>query len=83
MTEGPAADLDRAEVREALTSAISKLNPGHREAFVMKHLEGCSYERMSDLMGVSVSALKMRVHRAREELQEALAGLVSTEWSRR
>lgn len=78
---GPSRDLERSELRRTMEAAIDELTPGLREAFVMKHLEGCSYERMSDLMGVSVSALKMRVHRAREELQEKLVGLAPAEWS--
>ena len=78
---GPGGDLERSELRRTLEEAIDGLTPGLREAFVMKHLEGCSYERMADLMGVSISALKMRVHRAREELQGKLASLVPAEWS--
>ena len=38
----------------------------------MKHVEGLSYQEMEELLGVSVPALKMRVHRAREDLQELL-----------
>ena len=38
----------------------------------MKHVEGWSYTEMSDTLDVSVAALKMRVHRAREELQVLL-----------
>ena len=34
----------------------------------MKHVEGWSYSEMSETLRVSVPALKMRVHRAREEL---------------
>ena len=34
----------------------------------MKHVEGWSYSEMSATLRVSVPALKMRVHRAREEL---------------
>ena len=38
----------------------------------MKHVEGRSYEEMADMLGTSVGALKMRVHRAREALQKLL-----------
>jgi len=48
------------------------LAPSLREAFVMKHVEGRSYEEMADLLGTTVGALKMRVHRAREALQVLL-----------
>ena len=43
-----------------------------REAFVMKHVEGRSYEEMAVLLDATVGALKMRVHRAREALQKLL-----------
>jgi RNA polymerase sigma-70 factor, ECF subfamily len=39
---------------------------------VLRHVEGLAYEAMADLLGVSVSALKMRVLRAREALAAAL-----------
>ena len=38
----------------------------------MKHVEGMSYQEMGELLGASVPALKMRVHRARDDLQESL-----------
>lgn len=69
---GPERDLDRHELHEALEAALDRLPPEQREAFVMKHAEGRSYEEMSELLGASVGALKMRVHRARENLMELL-----------
>ncbi len=68
----PAEDLDRTELRNDLDDALEKLAPSLREAFVMKHVEGRSYEEMADLLGTTVGALKMRVHRARESLQALL-----------
>lgn len=64
--------VERNELRSALDHALAKLSDEHREAFVLKHLEERSYEEMSTLLGVSVAALKMRVHRAREALRSAL-----------
>lgn len=68
----PDQDLDRTELRQDLDSALAELAPSLREAFVMKHVEGRSYEEMADLLGTTVGALKMRVHRAREALQALL-----------
>jgi RNA polymerase sigma-70 factor (ECF subfamily) len=68
----PAEDLDRTELRQDLDSALAQLAPSLREAFIMKHVEGRSYEEMADLVGTTVGALKMRVHRAREALQVLL-----------
>jgi RNA polymerase sigma-70 factor, ECF subfamily len=68
----PDQDLDRTELRSDLDQALAELAPSLREAFVMKHVEGRSYEEMADLLGTTVGALKMRVHRAREALQALL-----------
>ncbi len=68
----PEEDLDRTELRTDLDRALAALAPSLREAFVMKHVEGRSYEEMADLLGTTVGALKMRVHRAREALQVLL-----------
>ena len=55
-----------------LDAALAKLPTSLREAFVMKHVEGRSYEEMADFLNTTVGALKMRVHRAREALQALL-----------
>ncbi len=65
----PDEDLDRTELRSDLDRALASLAPSLREAFVMKHVEGRAYEEMAVLLGTTVGALKMRVHRAREALQ--------------
>lgn len=72
------ADVDKSDAavrwdqRRRLSVALDRLAPDQREAFLLKHLEGWSYEEMADRLGVGVPALKMRVHRAREELQRLL-----------
>jgi RNA polymerase sigma-70 factor (ECF subfamily) len=68
----PDEDLDRTELRTDLDRALAMLPASLREAFVMKHVEGRSYEEMADLLGTTVGALKMRVPRAREALQALL-----------
>src|SRR5215207_9593348 len=50
----------------------SEDHPEEREAFLLKHVEEMGYEEMSELTGVGVSALKMRVKRACERLRVLL-----------
>jgi RNA polymerase sigma-70 factor, ECF subfamily len=52
--------------------ALSELPDEQREAFLMKHLEGRTYGDMAALTDESVTTMKIRVHRAREELQAGL-----------
>ena len=68
----PERALEQLDLRSRIDSALRRLPVDQREAFVMKHVEGMSYQEMGELLGVSVPALKMRVHRAREDLQELL-----------
>ncbi|HZD04018.1 MAG TPA: RNA polymerase sigma factor, partial [Longimicrobiales bacterium] len=56
-----------------LRTALDGLGTEHRDAFLMKHLEGLSYQQIADVTGTSVSAAKMRVHRAREALRARLS----------
>lgn len=70
--ETPEEELDRGELRSDLDRALAALPASLREAFVMKHVEGRSYEEMAELLDTTVGALKMRVHRAREALQALL-----------
>ena len=76
---GPLADatdneaaLERAEQLAMIEQALARLAPDKREAFMLKHVEGLSYEEMAAVTGERIPTLKMRVHRAREALLRAL-----------
>lgn len=68
----PEEAAEHGELRMRIHEALGRLTADEREAFVLKHLEGFSYEEMSEMLDASVSALKMRVHRARDGLQGLL-----------
>jgi len=68
----PERETELGRVREEIDRALQTLAVEQREAFLMKHVEGWSYAEMAEALKVSVPALKMRVHRAREELQGLL-----------
>ncbi|MBX6362371.1 MAG: sigma-70 family RNA polymerase sigma factor [Gemmatimonadetes bacterium] len=68
----PARDLDRSELAAVLEDALARLPESLREAFLLKHVEGRSYDEIATMLDASVPALKMRVHRAREALKAML-----------
>jgi RNA polymerase sigma-70 factor, ECF subfamily len=70
--DDPAGDLERGEAVTRVEQALGRLSAEKREAFLLKHVEGLSYEEMAARTGERVPALKMRVHRAREALLEEL-----------
>lgn len=64
----PSGDITVEDVQRALGGIAPKL----REAFLLKHVEGLSYQEMMGVTGASESALKMRVKRACEALERML-----------
>lgn len=59
-------------LRDAIGRALAQLEPAQREAFLLKHVEQLSYEEMHAITGIGISALKMRVQRACDRLQDLL-----------
>jgi RNA polymerase sigma-70 factor (ECF subfamily) len=67
--------LSQQQVAQELDQAIQRLPPLYREAFILKHLEGLSYEEMEEILGVSGDTLKMRVYKGRVQLSRELTAL--------
>jgi RNA polymerase sigma-70 factor (ECF subfamily) len=78
--EVPALGADPAEIaaaRErfaAVARAIMALPPKQRAALVLRDFEGLSYERVAEVMEVSLAAVKGRIHRARLAVMKEVAG---------
>lgn len=72
----PERDAVARQSLEALGDAVAGLPPATRNAFVLFYLENLSYEEISEATGVGVSALKVRVHRARALLRRRLGGVL-------
>jgi RNA polymerase sigma-70 factor, ECF subfamily len=68
----PEKDAEGEEIRRHIWGALDALTPEQKEAFVLKHVEGRTYEEIAAVMDLSVASLKMRVHRAREALRGLL-----------
>lgn len=68
------AEAERGELSAIIAEALDELTVEQREAFVLKHVDGRSYEEIAALTGTGVDALKMRVHRARDSLRAKLEG---------
>ena len=62
------ASSDRAELRDAL----DQLPPEHREAIVLREIEGLSYKEIAAVTGAPIGTVMSRLSRARARLQEAL-----------
>ncbi|HZN93332.1 MAG TPA: sigma-70 family RNA polymerase sigma factor [Myxococcales bacterium] len=68
-----------AELGEAIERATDRLPEGYREVFLLKDVEGLSYEQIAEITGDSVAAIKSRLHRARLSLRETIDQFYSEE----
>lgn len=70
---------DAAELLAEIDAAVEVLRPGFREAFVLYHENGQSYEQIARALGRPVGTVKTWLHRARMEVLKRLQrrGMVS------
>jgi RNA polymerase sigma-70 factor (ECF subfamily) len=66
---GPAEIWERAETAEAVWAALQKLTPPQRAAVVSRYFLGLSEAEMAEALACSPSAVKWRLHAARERLR--------------
>lgn len=66
----PDQEVEEKEWEKILYEALNNITQDFAQAFLLKYRDEMTYKAMSDRLGVSISALKVRVHRARKELKE-------------
>jgi RNA polymerase sigma-70 factor, ECF subfamily len=64
--------LERRETHELVRRLIDQLPDGYREVLLIRDIDGLDTEEAANLLGLSVSALKVRLHRARQALRTLL-----------
>src|SRR5215471_497056 len=71
--EIPSEALEKKEMRQKLREAVEQLPPIYREVLVLRDLEELNQEETASALGISVTLVKVRLHRARMMLQKLLA----------
>ncbi|MCX7929340.1 MAG: sigma-70 family RNA polymerase sigma factor [Chlorobi bacterium] len=66
-----------AELEAALHNALQKLPLDYRLPYILRELEGLSNEEAANVLGLSISAFKSRLHRARAFVRTALRDFVT------
>ncbi len=66
------------ELRDVLQRAIDDLPPDYRTALVLHDVEGLSNPDIAETLGISLPAVKSRVHRSRLFVRQKLAGYLQT-----
>jgi RNA polymerase sigma-70 factor (ECF subfamily) len=69
----PDEELLSAEARQEMDRAIAELPETLRSAFVLRDIQGLSGSETAEVLGITVQAVKSRLHRARLRLRDALS----------
>ena len=76
----PAVGADEAlagkEVERALEEGIRALEPIYREVLLLRDVEGLTAPEVAEVLGVSVAAVKSRLHRARLSVRAHVAPIL-------
>lgn len=71
----PVARAEAAGLRHHLTDALRRLPPGLRQVVVLRDVYDLPHDAIAAELGISVTAAKVRLHRARRRLREDLYAL--------
>lgn len=77
-SDAPAPDEHAAsrQLGELVTRSLDELSDEHREVLLLRDVEGLTAAEAATVLGISVDALKSRLHRARAALRESLRPLL-------
>lgn len=67
---GPEEKIVQKELRECINRVLKKLEREQAEVLIMHDIDELSYDEISHILGAGLSAIKMRIHRARLAFQQ-------------
>jgi RNA polymerase sigma-70 factor (ECF subfamily) len=73
--ESPLDAVEAKELGGAIELAIGRLRPEYRSCILLRHVEGRAYEEIAEMLDLPLGTVKTYIHRARNELRQALAHL--------
>jgi RNA polymerase sigma-70 factor (ECF subfamily) len=73
--ESPLDTVEAKELGSEIEAAIGRLRPEYRSCILLRHVEGRAYEEIAEILDLPLGTVKTYIHRARNELRQALAHL--------
>jgi RNA polymerase sigma-70 factor (ECF subfamily) len=73
--ESPLDTVEAKELGGQIEAAIATLRPEYRSCILLRHVEGRAYEEIAQILNLPLGTVKTDIHRARNELRQALGHL--------
>ena len=77
----PSEELQRKELRAALTRAMASLDAKYREVLICRDVQHLSIAETSQVLGIAEASVKTRLLRARLQMRDALAPGIDGSWT--
>ncbi len=68
----PQKEVEMGQIKSCIAAAVGSLDPEYREVYVKREIEGIPSEEVAEQLGLTVAAVKSRLHRARDRVRESL-----------
>jgi RNA polymerase sigma-70 factor (ECF subfamily) len=68
----PEEHLDSDRVCNRVQGALMQLNEDYRTVVVLKHMSGCSYQQISEILQLPTKTVKSRLYTARQLMKKTL-----------
>jgi RNA polymerase sigma-70 factor (ECF subfamily) len=81
-SEQPGNRLERAETQNQVRACINLLPDDYRAVVLLRDIEELDTEETAEVLGISVPAVKTRLHRARQALRSLLEPLFTSQLSK-
>lgn len=69
---GPEEELDSKRICNRVQGALMQLNEDYRTVVVLKHMSGCSYQQISEVLQIPEKTVKSRLYSARQIMKKSL-----------
>jgi RNA polymerase sigma-70 factor (ECF subfamily) len=69
---GPEEELDAARLSGRVQGALMLLSDDYRTVVVLKHITGCSYQQISEILQLPEKTVKSRLYSARQLMKNTL-----------
>ncbi|MCM8809851.1 MAG: sigma-70 family RNA polymerase sigma factor [Candidatus Omnitrophica bacterium] len=72
-SNNPHIQYKNEELKDILNEAINSLPPKYKTIFILHDIDGLSISEISEILSLSISTIKTRIHRSRLYLREKLS----------
>ena len=69
---GPEKAAENQQLSEGMQAALMAISPDYRQVIVLKHVLGCSYQEIAEVLDIPEKTVKSRLYSARQLLKDKL-----------